>query len=119
MLSPGQIHLACAPMYHTAPLVFASYALLVGGTLVIQPSWDALAALNLIATHRINTAFLPPILVKRLTALPEEDTRGYHLPLSDTDRIRIRTDSGTALLGIDLSSLKSIVMSGGLPEHAP
>jgi len=52
MLDPNQVHLACAPMYHTAPLVFASYALLVGGTLVIQPTWDAVGALAHIAKHK-------------------------------------------------------------------
>lgn len=57
-----------APLYHSAPGVF-----------VLLPRFEPEAVLTAIATHRIDVAYLVPIMFVRLLRLPTEVRRRYEL----------------------------------------
>lgn len=58
-----------APIYHSAPSVFAQVALRVCDTLVVTPRFDPVDVLRLIERHRIDTIYLVPIMYVRLLKL--------------------------------------------------
>jgi long-chain acyl-CoA synthetase len=62
--------LLSAPLYHSAPSSFAQYSLLQGSLLVLEERFDAEATLALIERHRIETAYLVPVMYVRLLRLP-------------------------------------------------
>lgn len=76
---PGMRTLAAAPLYHGAPNAMALSTLRTGGTLVIQPRFDAEEALALIERHRITHAFMVPTMFVRLLRLPRETRMRYDL----------------------------------------
>jgi len=86
---PGVRALLSAPLYHSAPSSFAQQALLQGSLLVLEEKFDAEATLALIERHRIDTAYLVPVMYVRLLRLPAE-VRARH----------------------DLSSLKFVASTG-------
>lgn len=87
--TPADVHLLAGPYYHSAPSFFASLQLLLGATLVIQPKYDPVEALQLIERHKVSTTFMAPTLVQRLCDVPEAEFSRY-----------------------DVSSLRSIVVAG-------
>ncbi len=60
------------PLYHNAPFSAAVFALWKGNTVVTMPRFDALEALSLIATERIEWALMVPTMMHRIMALPAE-----------------------------------------------
>lgn len=68
---PGDVNLVVSPLYHSAPLRFATATLLAGGDVVVLPRFDAAAFAEAVAAHRPTTAFLVPAHLQRLFALPE------------------------------------------------
>jgi long-chain acyl-CoA synthetase len=74
---PGMCTLACAPLYHAAPNAMAISTLRTGGTLVIQPRFDAEGFLALVAEHRVTHAFMVPTMFVRLLRLPEAVRAAY------------------------------------------
>lgn len=83
----SKVHLVAAPLYHAAPLTFALITLMLRGTLVMLKRFDARKALSLIQEEKISTAFMPPILLKRI--LDVDDKESY-----------------------DISSMKSLICAG-------
>jgi acyl-CoA synthetase (AMP-forming)/AMP-acid ligase II len=83
------VHLLAGPYYHSAPSFFVSLHLLLGSTLIIQPKYDPVEALQLIERHKVTTTFMAPTLLQRLCDVPEETFFSY-----------------------DLSSLRSIILAG-------
>ena len=75
-ISGEDVHLNCGPGYHSAVSMFGALQHLVGGTIVVQPRFEAEAALDLIQRHRVTTTFMAPTLLKRLvdgqTARPRD-----------------------------------------------
>ena len=75
-ITDSDIHLMCGPGYHSAVGFFAAVNHLVGATVVMQPKFEAAGALDLIARHRVTTAFMAPTLLQRLvdeqTARPRD-----------------------------------------------
>ena len=69
---PGVRSLLSAPLYHSAPSSFAQQSLLQGSLLVLEDKFDAEATLALIERHRIDTAYLVPVMYVRLLRLPAE-----------------------------------------------
>jgi acyl-CoA synthetase (AMP-forming)/AMP-acid ligase II len=65
-ISGEDIHLTCGPGYHSAVAMFGALQHLLGGTIVVQPKFEADAALDLIQRHRVTTTFMAPTLLKRL-----------------------------------------------------
>src|SRR5260221_817951 len=83
------IHLLAGPYYHSAPSFFVSLHLLLGATIVIQPRYDPVEALQLIERHKVTTTFIAPTLLQRLCDVPENVFSRY-----------------------DVSSLRSIILAG-------
>lgn len=94
-LSASDVHLLAGPYYHSAPSAFVSFHLLLGATIVIQPKYDPVVALQLINDHKITTTFMAPILLQRLCDVPE-DVFSRH----------------------DISSLRSIIVGGAVCPYA-
>jgi long-chain acyl-CoA synthetase len=76
---PGMRALISAPMYHSAPNAYALGAAQDGGTLYIEPRFDAERTLQLIHQHRISHAYLVPTMYVRMLALPAEVRARYDL----------------------------------------
>ena len=68
-LGPDDVTLVAGPCYHTGPASYAQVHLLIGGTAVIMPHFDAAAALALIARHRVTNAFMVPTHFSRILQL--------------------------------------------------
>ncbi|MBV9228129.1 MAG: AMP-binding protein [Chloroflexi bacterium] len=88
-LVESDVHLLAGPYYHSAPSFFVSLHLLLGATIVIQPKYDAVKALDLIERHKVTTTFMAPTLLQRLCDVPDEVFSRY-----------------------DTSSLRAIVLAG-------
>jgi long-chain acyl-CoA synthetase len=65
---PGDTHLVCSPLHHSAPIRFSGGTLAAGGDVVILPRFDPALAAVAIATERPTTAFLVPAHLQRLFA---------------------------------------------------
>jgi len=76
-LRQGARALLPAPIYHSAPSVFAQVALRVCETFVLTDRFDPVEVLRLIETHRIDTVYLVPIMYVRLLKL-DAATRAAH-----------------------------------------
>jgi long-chain acyl-CoA synthetase len=71
--------LLSAPLYHSAPSVFAQQALQLCELFVLMPRFDAEQTLALIERHRVDTVYLVPIMYTRLLNLPLETRAQYDL----------------------------------------
>ena len=80
-LSQSDVHLMCGPGYHSAVGFFSVLHQVLGATIVMQPKFEAESALDLIARHRVTTAFMAPTLLQRLVDAQERRPR-------DTSSIR-------------------------------
>ncbi len=77
-LSDADVHLLAGPYYHSAPSFFAALHALLGATLVIQPKFDPVEALQLIDRHKVTTSFMAPILLQRICDVPAEVFSQYN-----------------------------------------
>jgi fatty-acyl-CoA synthase/long-chain acyl-CoA synthetase len=77
-LTEQDIHLLAGPYYHSAPSFFVTVHLLLGATIVIQPKFDPVEALQLIERHHVTTTFMAPTLLQRLCEVPEEVAARYN-----------------------------------------
>jgi fatty-acyl-CoA synthase/long-chain acyl-CoA synthetase len=84
-LGQSDVHLMCGPGYHSAVAFFAAIHQILGATIVIQPKFDAEAAVALIERNKVTTTFMAPTLLQRLIDAQEQEPR-------------------------DLSSLRSIIL---------
>ena len=78
-LEPGMRALVSAPLYHSAPNLYAMQALLHGSLLVAEPRFDAERTLALIERHRLTNVYLVPTMFVRLLRLPPETRRRYDI----------------------------------------
>ncbi len=78
-IGSGERTLVSAPLYHSAPSLFAQQSLLRADLMVLEPRFDAEATLALIERHRITTAYLVPVMYVRLLRLPEAVRNRYDL----------------------------------------
>jgi acyl-CoA synthetase (AMP-forming)/AMP-acid ligase II len=65
----GEVHLVTGPLYHAGPHAFALLAHRRGGTLVVTRRFDAAQWVGLVARHRVTSAFVAPIHLKRILAV--------------------------------------------------
>jgi long-chain acyl-CoA synthetase len=77
LTGPGEVHLACGPLYHTAPCAYANYALLLGHAVVLEEHFDAEACLALIERERVTWSHMVPINFVRILAL-DDGARARH-----------------------------------------
>jgi len=66
---PGDVHLVCSPLHHSAPIRFGGGTLLRGGSLLIPGKFDAAQVAATIATHRPTSTFMVPSHLQRLRAI--------------------------------------------------
>ena len=74
-LTQSDVHLACGPGYHSAVSFFSALHQVLGATVVMQPTFEADDALDLIARHRVTTSFMAPTLLQRLVDAQERRPR--------------------------------------------
>ena len=72
MLIPG-------PLYHNGPFLWAMTALFKGCTVVVTTRFDAEETLRLIETHKVDTVYTVPTMMRRIWALPEDVRARYDL----------------------------------------
>jgi long-chain acyl-CoA synthetase len=68
-LEPGDVHLVCGPLSHSAPLRFALMTVLAGGSVVIPPRFSAQTAVAELAASDITTTFVAPTHLQRIKEL--------------------------------------------------
>jgi len=71
-LAPDERTVIPAPMYHTAPNVYALSAAIRGMDMTIMTSFDAEEFLRIVAEHRVTVVQMVPTMFVRLLALPEQ-----------------------------------------------
>ena len=70
-MKEGDVYLSPAPLYHAAPLVFASTQHRIGATAIVMRRFDPELALRIIADQKVTTSQWVPTHFKRLLSLPE------------------------------------------------
>jgi long-chain acyl-CoA synthetase len=78
-LAPGERTVIPAPMYHTAPNVYALAAAVRGMDMTIMTSFDAEQFLRIVADRRVTVVQMVPTMFVRLLALPERARSGYDI----------------------------------------
>jgi long-chain acyl-CoA synthetase len=78
-LAEGERTLIPAPMYHTAPNVYALSAAVRGLDMTIMSSFDAEEFLRLVDEHRVTVVQMVPTMFVRMLALPEDVRTRYDL----------------------------------------
>src|SRR5581483_5997200 len=74
------VHIACGPLYHSAPFSFSHQALYLGQTVVLTPDhFDAEQCLRLIQDERATWSHMVPIHFIRILALDEAVRSQYDL----------------------------------------
>ena len=68
----GGPHLVTGPLYHAAPLGFASIDLHNGAPLIMMPRWDPAQALSLIESRGVHNSHFVPTMFVRCLRLPDE-----------------------------------------------
>jgi long-chain acyl-CoA synthetase len=71
-LAPGERTVIPAPMYHTAPNVYALASAIRGMDMTIMTKFDPERFLQIVAEHRVTVVQMVPTMFVRLLALPEE-----------------------------------------------
>ena len=73
-VTPGDriVQLVCGPLYHSAQWAFGVFALLCGGTLVLQHRFDAAEVLRAIDEHGVTNMHLVPTQMIRMLELPDD-----------------------------------------------
>ena len=70
------VYLTPAPLYHAAPLRFGGFVQALGGTVVVLPSFDPVAALQAIERYRITHSQWVPTMFVRMLKLPDDRAAG-------------------------------------------
>ncbi|MBI2318813.1 MAG: AMP-binding protein [Betaproteobacteria bacterium] len=78
-LRPGIRTVMAAPMYHSAPILYARGVLRTGGSVTLMPRFEAEGLLRIIERERITHLIMVPTMFVRLLRLPEEVRRRYDL----------------------------------------
>lgn len=78
-LAPGERTVIPAPMYHTAPNVYALASAIRGMDMTIMTGFDAEDFLRIVAEQRVTVVQMVPTMFVRLLALPESVRSGYDL----------------------------------------
>jgi long-chain acyl-CoA synthetase len=89
-LAPAMRALVSAPLYHSAPNLYALQVALSGALLVLEPRFDAQATLALIERCRLTNLYLVPTMFVRLLRLPAEVRRRY-----DISSVRFISSTGS------------------------
>lgn len=72
-------YLSPAPLYHAAPLAWATAVHRIGGTVIATERFDALEFLRLVERHRVTLSQVVPTHLVRLLKLPAADRARFDL----------------------------------------
>lgn len=89
-LSKGTRTLVAAPLYHSAPLTYLLQCAQNEAMLHLEPRFDALRTLNIIAEKQISHAYMVPTMFHRLLDLPTDQTDAL-----DTSSLKFVTCTGS------------------------
>ena len=78
-LQPDEVHLVCAPLYHSAPLLGSGLTIALGGTLVIMSRFEPEEFLHLVHHEKVTSTMTVPTIMKRLVSLPREILARYEV----------------------------------------
>lgn len=73
------VYLSPAPLYHAAPFGFTHRTLVLGGTVVMMPRFDALESLRLIEKYKVTHSQWVPTMFIRMLKLEAEEHEGIDL----------------------------------------
>lgn len=91
----GEVHLVTGPLSHAGPHAFAALTHRMGGALVVTRRFDPAEWVELVGRHRVTSAFVAPVHLRRILALPDE-----------------------VLTGADLSSLRTLIVNAAPVPYA-
>lgn len=77
--APHKVNLMNGPMYHSAPNAQSLGCIRAGGTLVLQPRFEAEDLLRLIERHKVSHMHMVPTMFVRLIKLPDAVKARYDL----------------------------------------
>ena len=78
-LESDEVHLVCSPLAHSAPHRFSMRTLEAGGTVVLQPKFDAESVLAGIELVSVTSTFMVPTHLERILALGRKKLRSHDL----------------------------------------
>jgi bile acid-coenzyme A ligase len=76
-MTPDDVLLMPAPLYHNGPFVTVFPALMIGASVVLMPKFDPEETLRLIEKYRASWLYLVPTMMSRIWRLPEEVRSKY------------------------------------------
>ena len=76
-VTPDDVYLSPAPLYHAAGVNYTMAAHRVGAATILMPKFDAETVLRLIAEHRVTHAQFVPTMFVRMLKLPERVRKSY------------------------------------------
>ena len=91
-LHTGERMLIAAPLFHAWGLSALQVGMALRASLILRRRFDPEDCLRAIEEYRVTALFLVPVMVQRITNLPEEIREKY-----DTSSLRIVVSSGSAL----------------------
>lgn len=71
----NQVQLMAAPLYHNSPKLIGNTGLMKDHTIVIMQRFTPEQAVDLIERHRVQYAYLPPIIMQRIARMPGIESR--------------------------------------------
>lgn len=78
-LTPSNVYLSPAPLYHAAPLRFTLSFLRYGATAIVMERFDPEHALSLIEQYRVSHSQWVPTMFVRMLKLPDDVRAGFDL----------------------------------------
>ena len=78
-IAPDSRCFIAAPLYHSAPFSYATFAAAQGATIFLEERFDEARLLDLIEKERLSHLYLVPTMYQRLLRLPEEKRRDRDL----------------------------------------
>ncbi len=76
-LTDTSVFLACAPLYHAAPILFVANTMRRGATIIIMKKFDAEGTLKAIENHGVTMSQMVPTMFIRMLRLPEDTRLAY------------------------------------------
>ncbi len=76
---PSMRAVMTGPLYHSAPNLYSTFSVRIGGTLFLQPKFDAEETLAVIEREKLTHGHLVPTMFVRLLRLPEDVRAKYDL----------------------------------------
>ena len=78
-IESDDVHLVCSPLAHSAPLRFSTRTLEAGGSVVLQPKFEAENTLAAISLFSVTSTFMVPTHLERIVALGRSVLGRYDL----------------------------------------